>query len=75
MLLDSAETLFLTAKKRVFPQGTGRDAKKSKKDQEGFEENPKWGEIGKILEEIRTEIKQAGLEEAVPSEKVLIVTR
>ena len=71
VLLDSAETLFLTAQKRVFPGGTQKDAKRSKKEQEGFERNPKWEEIGKIVEEVREEVKAAKAE----GEKLMIVTR
>ena len=71
VLLDSAETLFLTAQKRVFPSGTQKDAKRSKKEQEGFEKNPKWEEIGRIVEEIREEVKAASAE----GEKLMIVTR
>ena len=55
MILDAAETLFLTARQRVF------GAKDSfKKDAEGklsevppFEECPKWKALTEILEEIR----------------------
>ena len=71
VLLDSAETLFLTAKKRVFPGGTQKDAKRTKKEQEGFERNPKWEEIGRIVEEIREEVMAAKSE----GEKLMIVTR
>jgi DNA excision repair protein ERCC-4 len=77
VLLDSAETLFLTAQARVFPDKgkAAKDAKRTKKEQEGFEENPKWEEIGKVVEEIKQEIKAAGREAAEPRERALIVTR
>ena len=48
-----------------------KDAKKSKKEQAGFEKNPKWEEIGRIVEEIREEVKAASAE----GEKLMIVTR
>ena len=69
--LASAEILFLTAQKRVFPGGTQKDAKRSKKEQEGFERNPKWEEIGRIVEEIREEVRTAEAE----GEKLMIVTK
>merc|ERR1719244_1206649 len=81
VLLDSAESLFLTSQVRVFSSlnvdgvSNNKKAKTNSSKKEGFEENPKWTEIGKILDEIRAEIKSAGLEESIPSEKVLIVTR
>ena len=70
MILDAAETLFLTARQRVF------GAKDSfKKDAEGklsevppFEECPKWKALTEILEEIRDEGA------AAEDEKVLILT-
>jgi len=78
VLLDSAETLFLTSKARVFdPIESSKSKAKSKTDDLGrFEENPKWTEIGKILNEIKEELKSAGISsDCVPSEKVLVVTR
>ena len=68
---STSSTTFLTAQKRVFPSGTQKDAKRSKKEQEGFEKNPKWEEIGRIVEEIREEVKAASAE----GEKLMIVTR
>jgi len=74
VLLDSAETLFLTAKARVFDSTT--KSKSSKECINKFEENPKWTEIGKILSEVKDEMAKAGIpSDCVPSEKVLIVTR
>ena len=78
VLLDSAETLFLTAKARVFdPIESTKSKAKSKTDEVGrFEENPKWAEIGKILKEIKEELRSAGISsDSLPSEKVLVVTR
>lgn len=76
VLLDSAETLFLTSKARVFDSTEGSKSK-SKTDGIGrFEENPKWTEIGNILKEIKEELKTAGVsKDSLPSEKVLVVTR
>lgn len=78
VLLDSAETLFLTSKARVFDSiESSKPKNKAKSENSGrFEENPKWAEIGKILEEIKEELKSAGsTSDCVPSEKVLVVTR
>jgi len=78
VLLDSAETLFLTSKARVFDSiESSKPKSKPKNDNSGrFEENPKWAEIGKLLEEIKEELETAGVSsDCLPSEKVLIVTR
>ena len=60
VLLDSAETLFITAKKRVFDGLESKEkkdkTKKSSKETNLFEENPKWTEIGKVVAEIRNEL-------------------
>jgi len=82
VLLDEAETLFLSAQARVFsalslesnPQG-GKQIARGKGKEAKFEENPKWTEIGNIIKEIKAELTEAGLENAFPSEKVLVVTR
>ena len=89
VLLDSAETLFITAKKRVM-DGLESNEKKDKtkdssKETNLFEENPKWTEIGKVVAEIRDELKaeqqtvndEAELEgdQEGGQEKILIVTR
>ena len=76
VLLDSAETLFLTARDRVFSKM--EDNKKKKKDKAGdtenlFEENPKWTEIGKVIEEIKDELVKDNRDPA--TETVMIVTR
>eukprot|EP00092_Neocalanus_flemingeri_P022527 GFUD01024429.1.p1 GENE.GFUD01024429.1~~GFUD01024429.1.p1 ORF type:complete len:846 (-),score=291.30 GFUD01024429.1:125-2662(-) len=78
VLLDSAETLFLTSKARVFDSiESSKPKNKPKSDNSGrFEENPKWAEIGTLLEEIKEELKTAGVSsDCLPSEKVLVVTR
>ena len=66
MILDAAESLFLTARQRVFG---GKDS--FKKDAEGkiaqappFEECPKWKALAEILEEVKAE-------EAAEKEKVI----
>ena len=64
VVLDSAETLFITARDRVFLK---MENKGKKKEEKMFEENPKWTEIGKVMEEIRGEAEEGGL--------VLVVTR
>jgi len=66
VLLDSAETLFITARDRVFRNLD----KKLKEGEKMFEENPKWTEIGKIIVEIRDEIEKED-----KNETVFIVTR
>ena len=56
--LDSAESLFLTSKDRVFSALEETTAKKSKPEKaHGIEENPKWNIISEILGEIRDEMK------------------
>ena len=56
VLLDSAETLFLTARDRVFSNMENSKKKGKTGDKESlFEENPKWTEIGKVIEEITKE--------------------
>jgi DNA excision repair protein ERCC-4 len=76
MILDAAETLFLTARQRVF----GGEDKIGKRDDgklseiPPFEENPKWMALSEILEEIKEEVKKEGLENSFPSEKVLVLT-
>jgi len=83
VLLDSAETLFLSAKGRVFSDIEAGPAKKAKvggeEDREevglDMEENPKWNAISEIVAEVRAELKENGLDETIPSEKILVVTR
>jgi len=78
VLLDSAETLFLTSKARVFDSvEKSKSKEKNKKEDAGkFEENPKWTEIGKIVEEIKEELTAAGISsDSLPSEKIMVVTR
>ena len=65
VVLDSAETLFVTARDRVF-QSMENKKKKEAAGEKTFEENPKWTEIGKIVKEVRGE-GEDGL--------VLVVTR
>ena len=57
MILDSAESLFLTAKSRVFgPESGGEEnAKKAKFD---FESCPKWEALLEIVKEIKEEIQE-----------------
>ena len=58
MFLDSAESLFLTSKDRVFSALEQTAAKKSKPEKgHGIEENPKWNIISEILGEINDEMK------------------
>lgn len=75
VLLDSAETLFLTARDRVFGNMENNKKKKGKAgDTENlFEENPKWTEIGKVIEEIKDELVKDNRDPA--TETVMIVTR
>ena len=75
VLLDSAETLFKTARDRVF-ETMETAKKKSKKGEEAnmFEENPKWTEIAKIIEEIKEEMTVTE-DKDHSNESVMIVTR
>ena len=66
IILDSAETLFVTARDRVFLKMENKGKKKSE-EEKMFEENPKWKEIGQLIEEVKAE----GKSEMV----VLVVTR
>ena len=78
VLLDSAETLFLTAKLRVFDslQHSTEIKSKDQESKRNFEENPKWAEIGKIVQEIKDELQSSGIpNDSLPSERVLVVTR
>ena len=83
MILDAAESLFVTAKQRVFGQDTPEDSMAKMKAVESgeeldlkFEENPKWEALSEILKEIRAEVKENTYdsEPLVPSEKVLVLT-
>ena len=75
VLLDSAETLFLTARDRVFSNMENNKKKKGKAGDADylFEENPKWTEIGKVIEEIKDELVKDNRDPA--TETVMIVTR
>ena len=69
MILDQAETLFMTSKSRVFgPDSGGNESAKKAKIQFDFEECPKWKVLQDILEEIKAEMKKNESEE-----KVLII--
>ncbi len=76
MLMDAAETLFLTAKERVFGEEKGR--KKAKLD-EGtqllkelkFEGNPKWGALLSVVDEVKAEVEGC---QSLISEKILVLT-
>ena len=74
VLLDSAETLFISARDRVF-ENMDKDNKKKngKEDVKMFEENPKWTEIAKIIEEIKEEMTVTRKDNV--NESVMIVTR
>ena len=74
VLLDSAETLFISARDRVF-ENMDKDnkKKKGKEDVKMFEENPKWTEIAKIIEEIKEEMTVTKKDNV--NESVMIVTR
>ena len=74
VLLDSAETLFISARDRVF-ENMDKDNKKKngKEDVKMFEENPKWTEIAKIIEEIKEEMTVTKKDNV--NESVMIVTR
>ena len=86
MILDAAETLFLTANLRVFgtdnamsQASTSEGEKKLKltcEDAIKCEENPKWLALIEILNEIKNEIEANGCDfnESFPSEKVLVLT-
>lgn len=75
VLLDSAETLFITARDRVFDNIDGEKKKKGNKNgnDKMFEENPKWTEIAKVVTEIKEELENSAKD--VEGESVLIVTR
>ena len=63
MLLDAAETLFLTARSRVYGPEDASKSKKLKTDGETpeklfrFDVNPKWSALTEILSDIRKEIE------------------
>ncbi len=73
MILDSAETLFLTAKARVFgPESGGKsDAKKAKVEFD-FEICPKWTVLLDVLIEIEAEIEKNKDKFPVNEQKILI---
>ena len=75
MVLDSAESLFCTAKSRVFgPESGGKDgAKKAKTDSKidfDFEECPKWNALTEVVKEIKEEVKLN--EKDHPPQQILI---
>ena len=80
MVLDSAETLFITSRQRVFGEEEDESLKRLKKIEDGeeldlkFEENPKWEALSEILKEIKKELEENDLTCTVPTEKVLILT-
>ena len=80
MILDSAETLFITSRQRVFGGEEEESLKRLQKIESGeeldlkFEENPKWEALSEILKEIKKELEENGLVSAVPTEKVLVLT-
>jgi hypothetical protein len=63
MLLDSAETLFLTAKARVYG-AADKKTKKQKTDEKAeenlfdFDVNPKWLALSEIMSDIKKEIEE-----------------
>jgi|688.fasta_scaffold1324201_1 hypothetical protein len=63
MLLDSAETLFLNAKARVYG-AADKKAKKQKTDEKAeenlfdFDVNPKWLALSEIMSDIKKEIEE-----------------
>ena len=63
MLLDSAETLFVTAKARVYG-ADDKKAKKAKTEEKSeeklfdFDVNPKWLALSEIMSDIRKEIEE-----------------
>ncbi len=76
MLLDSAETLFLTAKARVYG-AADKKAKKQKTDEKAeenlfdFDVNPKWLALSEIMSDIKKEIEENQVPEQM-LKKVLI---
>lgn len=84
MILDAAETLFLTSKERLF--GKCKDAqdfeKKRKKltsktsmnEALPFETNPKWEALMEVMNEIKADVAKNESEDRVFSDKVLILT-
>lgn len=70
MLLDAAENLFVSSKRRVF----GDSGENQAKEDFGFEENPKWKMLLDILDEIKDEVAKHEAHEIVPSQKVLVLT-
>uniref|UniRef100_A0A0K2T0T9 DNA repair endonuclease XPF n=2 Tax=Lepeophtheirus salmonis TaxID=72036 RepID=A0A0K2T0T9_LEPSM len=70
MLLDSAETLFLTAETRLTGSKMDSTPKKPKLQNFYIEENPKWLALSDILREIKENISP----DSFPTEKILILT-
>jgi len=74
VLLDSAETLYLASKDRVFSSVAPSKAKKAKRDDESdIEENPKWNILTEIIEEVKAEVKEYGHDGS--KETILIVAK
>ena len=82
MILDSAETLFMTARSRVFSDNSGIAKSKKTKTEEDtntgddirydFEECPKWQVLAEILKEIKAEVGDD--EDIKASAKTLVLT-
>ena len=58
MILDSAETLFITAKARVYGAAPDSKAKKANTNEDSeklfdFDVNPKWSALTEIMSDIR----------------------
>ncbi len=73
MILDAAETLFLSARKRVLGSKNSEEQAKTHL-QLDFESNPKWKALNEILREIHKEVEKVDDSEYVLSDKVLILT-
>ena len=71
MLLDAAETLFVTAKARVY----GAKAKDYVNDPPTLllEQNPKWTALLEVVKEIRLELEKEENDPLLPTTKTLIV--
>jgi len=77
VLLDSAETLFLASKERVFasiePSKPKQAKTENKKEPSDIEENPKWTIVSEILDEIKAEVKEYATDGS--KDTVLIITK
>ncbi len=88
MLADAAETLFLTARERVFGEDSSTGGRPSKKLKvEGgnlelkFESNPKWKSLLDVVAEVKEEVesrekkrREKGAERSFLTDKLLILT-